>query len=89
MLFISLLSNFLILVICILLSVALLTLVERKVMGGMQQRKGPNVVGFVGFLQPIADGVKLLLKETIIPNNSSTFSFILAPILTLLLSLFG
>ena len=47
----------------VLISVAYLTLAERKVMGGMQQRKGPNVVGFWGLLQPIADGLKLLIKE--------------------------
>ena len=80
---------FLILVVPVLISVAYLTLAERKVMGSMQQRKGPNVVGFLGLLQPLADGLKLLLKETVIPTNASTFSFVFAPVLTLFLSLFG
>jgi len=80
---------FLVLIVPILISVAYLTLAERKVMGSMQQRKGPNVVGFLGLLQPLADGLKLLLKETVIPTNASTFSFVFAPVLTLFLSLFG
>ena len=58
-------------------------------MGGMQQRMGPNTVGFHGLLQPLADGLKLLLKESVIPTNSNTFSFIFAPILTFFLSLVG
>jgi len=82
-------ASFLILVIPVLIAVAYLTLAERKIMGSMQQRKGPNVVGFLGLLQPLADGLKLLLKETVIPCNADHFSFILAPVLTLLLSLFG
>jgi NADH-quinone oxidoreductase subunit H len=82
-------ASFLILVVPVLIAVAYLTLAERKIMGSMQQRKGPNVVGFLGLLQPLADGLKLLLKETVIPSNADNFSFILAPVLTLLLSLFG
>jgi NADH-quinone oxidoreductase subunit H len=80
---------FLILVVPILISVAYLTLAERKIMGSMQQRKGPNVIGFLGLLQPLADGLKLLIKETVVPTNANTFSFIFAPVLTLFLSLFG
>jgi len=81
--------SFLLIVLPVLISVAYLTLAERKIMGSMQQRKGPNVVGFQGLLQPLADGLKLLLKETVIPTNANTFSFIFAPILTLFLSLLG
>jgi len=81
--------SFLVIVVPVLISVAYLTLAERKIMGAMQQRSGPNVVGFLGLLQPLADGLKLLLKETVIPTNANTFSFVFAPILTLFLSLFG
>jgi NADH-quinone oxidoreductase subunit H len=79
--------SFLTIALPILISVAYLTLAERKVMGGIQQRYGPNTVGFLGLLQPLADGLKLLIKETVIPTNANTFSFILAPIFSFLLSL--
>ena len=89
MFLIEILLSFLAIALPILISVAYLTLAERKVMGGMQQRFGPNVVGFYGLLQPLADGLKLLLKESVIPTNANTFSFIFAPVLTFFLSLIG
>ena len=89
MFIIEILASFLAIVLPVLISVAYLTLAERKIMGGMQQRMCPNVVGFHGLLQPLADGLKLLLKESVIPTNSNTFSFIFAPILTFFLSLVG
>ena len=89
MFFFNNLISFLIIVLPVLISVAYLTLAERKVMGAMQQRIGPNNVGFFGLLQPLADGLKLLLKETVIPTNANTFGFIFAPILSFLLSLFS
>ena len=74
-------------IIPIMLSVAYLTLAERKVIGAMQQRRGPNVVGPFGLLQPIADGVKLFLKETVIPASANRGVFIAAPCITFILAL--
>jgi NADH-quinone oxidoreductase subunit H len=87
MFILEILVSFLALVVPALVSIAYLTLAERKVMGAMQQRFGPNSVGFFGLLQPAADGLKLLLKEAVIPTNANTFSFIFAPILTFFISL--
>jgi len=71
----------------LLVAVAYLTYAERKVIAAMQLRKGPNVVGPFGLLQPIADGLKLLVKETILPSRANKVVFLLAPMLTFLLSL--
>lgn len=73
--------------ICLLITVAFFTLAERKVLASVQRRKGPNVVGFGGLLQPFADACKLLVKEIVIPNKSNKFLFIFSPCLTLFLSL--
>lgn len=70
-------------VVTLLLSVAYLTLAERKVIGYMQVRIGPNRVGFRGLLQPIADGLKLLMKEIIVPSGANRSLFVLAPLLTI------
>ena len=71
----------------LLLAVAYLTYAERKVMAAMQMRRGPNVVGPWGLLQPIADGLKLMFKETIIPSGASRIPFLIAPMITFTLSL--
>ena len=67
----------------LMIAVAYLTYAERKVIGYMQVRIGPNRVGFKGLLQPIADGLKLMMKEIIIPSGSNKFLFVLAPVLTI------
>nr|AZZ06868.1 NADH dehydrogenase subunit 1 [Podarcis siculus]QFR52715.1 NADH dehydrogenase subunit 1 [Podarcis siculus]QFR52728.1 NADH dehydrogenase subunit 1 [Podarcis siculus]QFR52767.1 NADH dehydrogenase subunit 1 [Podarcis siculus]QFR52780.1 NADH dehydrogenase subunit 1 [Podarcis siculus] len=74
-------------IIPILIAVAFLTLLERKILGYMQLRKGPNMVGPFGVLQPVADGIKLFIKEPIRPTHASPTLFILAPTLALLLAL--
>nr|YP_009645881.1 NADH dehydrogenase subunit 1 [Pseudoperonospora humuli]QBX98942.1 NADH dehydrogenase subunit 1 [Pseudoperonospora humuli] len=79
--------KFLILVLPLLIAVAYFTLVERKILASIQRRRGPNVVGIFGLLQPLADGLKLFVKETILPSNADVILFIFAPILAFFLSL--
>lgn len=79
--------KFLFIVVPVLISVAYLTLAERKILGYTQSRKGPNVVGIYGLLQPLADGVKLFCKEIVIPNHVNVFLYLWAPILALTLAL--
>ncbi len=74
-------------VIPLLIGVAYLTFVERKVIGAMHLRKGPNVVGPFGLLQPMADGLKLFLKETVIPSGADRSVFLIAPMITFILAL--
>lgn len=76
-------------VIVVLLSVAYFTLAERKIMGTIQRRRGPNVIGFQGLMQPLADGLKLFVKESVLPSNANKVLFIIAPMLTFGLSLMG
>lgn len=81
------LSSILIFFIFVLLTIALTTLVERKVMASIQRRRGPNITGFFGFIQPFADGLKLVLKETIIPKDVDFYVFLFAPIFTFFCSI--
>lgn len=73
----------------ILLSVAFMTIIERKQLAAHQRRVGPNVTGYYGILQPFSDALKLILKETVVPSQSNKTLFYLAPISTLIFSLLG
>jgi NADH-ubiquinone oxidoreductase chain 1 len=72
-----------------LLTVAYVTVAERKTMASMQRRLGPNIVGYYGLLQAFADALKLLLKEYILPTQANIILFFLGPIITLIFSLLG
>nr|YP_011007971.1 NADH dehydrogenase subunit 1 [Choristocarpus tenellus]WBP69802.1 NADH dehydrogenase subunit 1 [Choristocarpus tenellus] len=85
--FIFSLFTILSLIIPLLVAVAYFTLAERKIIASIQRRRGPNVIGFMGLLQPLADGLKLFVKETVLPTNANTVLFLLAPIVSFFLSL--
>lgn len=84
---INLIINSLMIIILLLISIAFLTLPERKLLSSMQRRKGPNIVGFWGILQPFADGLKLILKESIIPSQANKIIYFISPIFMFFLSL--
>ena len=79
----------LIIVVPLLISVAYFTLAERKILGAIQRRRGPNVIGAFGLLQPLSDGLKLFVKEAIFPSNANKFIFKASPVVTFLISLMG
>ncbi|MCE3233734.1 MAG: nuoH [Rickettsiaceae bacterium] len=83
------LAKILAIVLPMIFAVAYLTLAERKVIAAIQLRRGPNVVGPFGLLQPLADGIKLILKEVIVPTKSNKLLFLLAPVITFVLALVG
>jgi NADH-quinone oxidoreductase subunit H len=73
----------------LLIAVAYFTIAERKIMGAIQRRRGPNNIGFIGLLQPLTDGLKLFIKETALPTNANLNIFLVAPSITFTLSLIG
>jgi NADH-ubiquinone oxidoreductase chain 1 len=83
------LADVLSIILPVLLSVAFMTIIERKQLAAHQRRVGPNTVGYYGILQPFADALKLILKETVIPSQSNKIIFYLAPVSTLVFSLLG
>lgn len=83
------LLEILIVLVPVLLAVAFMTIIERKVMGSMQRRVGPNIVGYYGLLQPFADALKLVVKEQVIPSQANKGLFVLAPLLAIIFSLLG
>ena len=82
-------SNILSVILPILLSVAFMTIIERKILAATQRRLGPTDVGYFGIMQPFADALKLILKESVIPAQSNKILFYLAPVFTLIFSLLG
>jgi len=84
---IVMLAECLLVTVPLLLAVAYMTYADRKIWGSIQLRRGPNVVGPFGLLQPMADGLKLLLKETIIPSSANTVLFLIAPMITFITAL--
>ncbi|MEE8535882.1 MAG: NADH-quinone oxidoreductase subunit H, partial [Kiloniellales bacterium] len=82
-------AQVLVILVPLLIAVAYLTYAERKVIAGMQMRKGPNVVGPFGLLQPFADALKLMMKELILPSGANRVVFIAAPMLTFILAMIG
>ncbi len=82
MLFIEIILSFIALIVPLLLAIAYFTLYERHILAALQRRQGPNIVGFYGLFQPLADGLKLFLKESILPKSSNMFLFLLSPVFT-------
>ena len=85
----ELILSYLALVVPLLLAVAYFTLFERHTLAALQRRQGPNVVGFYGLFQALADGLKLFVKESIFPKSANTFIFLLSPIFTFGLAITG
>lgn len=82
MFLIEVILSYLALVVPLLLAIAYFTLFERHLLAALQRRQGPNVVGFFGLFQPLADGLKLFIKESILPKSANVFLFLLSPVFT-------
>jgi NADH:ubiquinone oxidoreductase subunit H len=80
-------ASMLLYIVCVLMLIAFYTLSERKIMALVQRRRGPNVTGLFGLFQPLADGIKLIFKEFIIPRESNYFLFVIAPVVTFTISM--
>jgi NADH-quinone oxidoreductase subunit H len=89
MLMLEIILSYLALVVPLLVAVAYFTLFERHTLAALQRRQGPNVVGFYGLFQALADGLKLFVKESILPKSANIFIFLLSPIFTFGLAMTG
>jgi len=89
MLIFEIVLSYLCLVVPLLVAIAYFTLYERHILAALQRRQGPNIVGFYGLFQPLADGLKLFVKESILPKSANTFIFLLAPVFTFGLAITG
>jgi NADH-quinone oxidoreductase subunit H len=86
MFFLEILLTYLSFILPLLLAVAFFTLYERTILASLQRRQGPNVVGFYGLFQALADGLKLFVKESIMPQSANSFIFLLSPVFTFALA---
>lgn len=82
-------GKILLVIVPLIFAMAYLTLAERKIIAAMQMRKGPNMVGWFGLLQPLADGIKLMFKEVVLPTHANKVLFVIAPMLTFSLAMLG
>ncbi len=82
MFFIEIIIAYIALIVPLLLAIAYFTLYERHLLAALQRRQGPNIVGFYGLFQPLADGLKLFIKESILPKSANIFLFLLSPVFT-------